>query len=377
MRTRLLAAVAAALLVAPAARAAEAAPGKTIEVAILLDTSNSMDGLIDSAKLKLWAVVNDLAKIEPAPTLRVALYHYGNDSLSSGNGWVSKELDLTMDLDEVYKKLNALKTRGGTELVARVSQAALNELKWSDDKDALRMIFVCGNEPASQDKQVTLESVADLAKKKGVFVNTIYCGRANHPEANGWKDFAAMGGGKYVNIDQDKAKSQVVVKTPYDAELLKFNDKLNSTYVVYGGKGGADKRFNQIAQDQNAAKAAPGAALERLATKNTALYRCDTWDLVDRMKNDKNFDVKKLKDEELCEELKRLKPEEREAYVRKKAAEREELRKQIDELNAKRSKFVQEEMKKQPKGEGDKAFDEAMKSVIRDQAKSKGIVVPE
>jgi hypothetical protein len=378
-RPRLLA-LALVLCAATVSRAAPApaeAAGKTIDVAILLDTSNSMDGLIDSAKAKLWTIVNDLAKVQPAPTLRVALYQYGNDDLDRNTGWVRKEADLTMDLDEVYKKLNALRTHGGTEYVARVSRDALNELKWTDDKDALKMIFVCGNEPADQDKQVALSEVADLARKKGVFVNTIYCGQANHPESTGWKDFAAQGGGKYSNIDQDKVKKQVVIKTPYDAELLKFNEKLNSTYVTYGGARGAEGARNQAAQDGNAIRAAPAAALDRLTTKNSKLYRCDSWDLVDKMKNDPKFDIKSLKDEELCEELRKIKPEEREAYVKKKAAERDEMRKQIDELNAKRAKFVQEEMKKLPKSEGEKAFDEALRSVIREQAKSKGLQVPE
>ncbi len=39
-----------------------------IDLAICLDTSGSMDGLIESAKQRLWALVNDLAKAEPAPS---------------------------------------------------------------------------------------------------------------------------------------------------------------------------------------------------------------------------------------------------------------------------------------------------------------------
>jgi len=61
-------------LAASAAPLPPAEKGKPVDVVLALDTSNSMDGLIDSAKRKLWAIVNDLAKIEPAPTLRVALY---------------------------------------------------------------------------------------------------------------------------------------------------------------------------------------------------------------------------------------------------------------------------------------------------------------
>ena len=39
------------------------APAKdqTIMIALLLDTSNSMDGLIDQAKSQLWKIVNEVA----------------------------------------------------------------------------------------------------------------------------------------------------------------------------------------------------------------------------------------------------------------------------------------------------------------------------
>src|SRR6476660_6836209 len=49
-----------------------------IDLALCLDTSNSMDGLIDAAKQKLWDLVNTLARARPTPNLRVALYSYGN-----------------------------------------------------------------------------------------------------------------------------------------------------------------------------------------------------------------------------------------------------------------------------------------------------------
>src|SRR6185295_20119267 len=97
----------AVLLVVPPAQAEEKAPvkGQPIDVVICLDTSNSMDGLIASAKIKLWDIVNDLAKVKPAPDLRVALYSYGNDGYDAQKGWVRKELDFSTDLDMVFKKL--------------------------------------------------------------------------------------------------------------------------------------------------------------------------------------------------------------------------------------------------------------------------------
>lgn len=111
----------------------------SIEIAVCLDTSNSMDGLIASAKQKLWAVVTDMGTAKPSPKLRVALYQYGNDGLNPQTGWVQQLCPLTDDLDSVYEKLFALKTRGGTEFVARVVRDASQELSWSSDATTLRM----------------------------------------------------------------------------------------------------------------------------------------------------------------------------------------------------------------------------------------------
>src|SRR5438093_5081115 len=152
----------------PAADAAKPATVKNIDVVVCLDTSNSMDGLIGSAKMKLWDIVNDLAKIKPTPNLRVALYSYGNDGYDAKIGWVRKEVDLTTDLDAIYQKLTGLTTNGGTEYVARVCRDAIAQQKWSDDKHALKLIFVCGNEPASQDPEVKLKAVAESATGKGI-----------------------------------------------------------------------------------------------------------------------------------------------------------------------------------------------------------------
>src|SRR5215216_2070220 len=190
-----------ALLPAPLMAAPPAERAKAVDVVLCLDTSGSMDGLIDSARIRLWALVNHMAKMEPAPALRVALYSYGNNSYDRARGWVRKEVDLTTDLDEVYKRVHALRTaaRGSEEYVARVSRDALAELKWAEDKDALRLLFVCGNEPVDQDKEVSLESVCAQAKAQGVVINTIYCGLANHADAAGWAAFATRCGGKYAN----------------------------------------------------------------------------------------------------------------------------------------------------------------------------------
>ena len=374
MRTTLafaLALVPASLIAAP-----PSPTSKPVDVVLCLDTSGSMDGLLDSAKRKLWAVVNDLAKMEPTPTLRVGLYSYGNNTYDAKRGWVRQEVLLTTDLDEVYKRINALRCAGpgSEEYATRATRDALAELKWADDKEALKLVFVCGNEPVNQDKEVSPESVAEEAKRKGIVVNTIYCGSANHVHAAGWIAFATQCGGKYANIDQDRVKSEVVIKTPFDEEIEKLGAKINQTYVWYGVKGAAG-RENQLAQDRNAERAADGVAAERSVTKATALYKNAECDLIDRMLTEKDFDLKKLKEEELPSELRKLSADERVLFLKKKAADRAEIQKKVTELGSKRALYIEEERKKLTRTPGDKALDEALRSILREEAATKGLKV--
>jgi len=64
-----------------------------IQLAILLDTSSSMNGLLDQTRNQLWQIVNEFSKAEQnglKPTLEVAVYEYGNNRLSASNGYIRK-----------------------------------------------------------------------------------------------------------------------------------------------------------------------------------------------------------------------------------------------------------------------------------------------
>ncbi len=363
-----------ALLAAPAfaADAPKPAEGKPIDVVICLDVSGSMQGLVGAAKMKLWDIVNDLGKVQPTPKLRVALYSYGHTSYDPKAGWVRKEIDLTNDLDAVYQKLNALTINGGEEYVARVCRDALQQQKWSEEKDAFKVIFVCGNEPASQDPLVKLKDVGELAKKKGVVINPIFCGPASHGDARDWKEFAPMAGGRFASIDHDRGT--VAIATPLDKDLSTLSAKLNTTYLAYG-KDGKEKALNQAAQDANALRAGAQAAAARGVSKANALYCTEDWDLIDRCQRDPKFDVNKLPADQLPEVMRKMTPEKRLACVREMTAKRAEIQKQINDLNVKRTAYINEQMKKNPSA-ADKAFDEAVRGALCEQAAQKGITIP-
>lgn len=152
-----------------------------IRVALLLDTSNSMDGLIDQAKAQLWEIVNELSYAKcrgQRPNLEIALYEYGNDNLNAREGYLRKILAFTNDLDDVSKELFSLTTNGGSEYCGTVINASLEQLDWGNDADDLKMIFIAGNEPFTQGK-INYKDAAAQAKEKDVVVNTIFCGDYN------------------------------------------------------------------------------------------------------------------------------------------------------------------------------------------------------
>ena len=222
----------------------------TIDLAICLDVSGSMSGLIDSARAKLWAIVNDLALAKPTPKLRVALLTFGHKTYPQESGWVRVDSNLTDDLDKISERLFALKTNGGTELVGRVVQASLDQLDWSKSKSALKLIIVAGNESADQDKEVDYRVVSKRAIESGCMVNAIYCGNPADPIALSWKDVALRADGSFHAIDHNRGT--VSIATPFDKRIAELSTAMNATYIPLGTEG---KRgwANQKVQDRNAA----------------------------------------------------------------------------------------------------------------------------
>ena len=172
------------------------AKGETnvVQLAILLDTSNSMDGLIDQAKSQLWKIVNEMARSKRSGetiNLYVALYEYGNDNLSPQEGFVRLVSPLTNDLDKISDELFKLRTNGGSEYCGTVISEALKDLKWTDNTDELKIIFIAGNEPFTQGN-IDYRTACKDAISKGIIINTIFCGNYDEGVQTNWKDGADL-----------------------------------------------------------------------------------------------------------------------------------------------------------------------------------------
>lgn len=341
-----------------------------IQLAILLDTSNSMDGLIDQARTQLWRVVNEFATARmggKSPELQVALFEYGNDGLPAAEGHIRLILPLTTDLDKVSEELFALKTNGGSEFCGQVIEEATKRLGWNASNDDLKVVFIAGNEPFDQGG-VDFKISCKAAVTKGITVNTIFCGTSEEGVQTRWKEGAELADGRYMTIDQNYKPPEITA--PQDAEITRLGTELNKTYVAYGATGRAGGA-RQEAQDTNAAAAAPSANVQRQVAKAQAFYSNSSWDLVDA-KKEGAVDLDKLDPKDLPPEMQKMTPAERKAFVEKKAQERAQLQAQIQKLAEERKKFVAEEMKKQSKTSNANTLDAAVVSAIRDQAKAKG-----
>ncbi|MDO5972411.1 VWA domain-containing protein [Flavivirga aquimarina] len=335
-----------------------------IKVALLLDTSNSMDGLIDQAKAQLWDIVNELSYAKCGtnkPNLQIALYEYGNDGLNGKEGFIRQVLAFSNDLDDISKELFSLTTNGGSEYCGQVIQTSLNQLDWGKNPDDLKLIFIAGNEPFTQGK-VNYKDASVNAKEKDITINTIFCGDYNQGISSFWKDGAQLTNGDYMAINQNK--KTIHIASPYDDAILILNQKLNRTYVTYG-QIGRQKKELQAEQDSKAGTYSKANAVSRTISKSSHLYKNKSWDLVDAVE-DEEVVIEDLKDDALPQELKGKSKAEIKTYVAEKSKERTAIQKQIQELNAKRKSYIADKKK-----EADNGLENAMTKAIKEQAKRK------
>lgn len=318
--------------------------GTKIQVAILLDTSSSMDGLIEQAKSRLWNIVNTLTTLKyngRSPRIEIALYEYGNDNLRRSDGYIRQVTPLTTDLDRISEKLFSLTTNGGDEYCGMVISKAVEMLTWGTNDSDMKLIYIAGNEPFTQGN-VSYKTAISRALAKGIYVNTIHCGRSDDGIRGMWRDGAEKGKGKFFNINHN-ARIRYY-DTPYDDRISACNDRLNRTYISYGTRGYAYAE-NQAQQDYNARSISKSNFAERAVSKSKQVYNNSSWDLVDKVKEDKNA-LNEIKQSELPQELQNKSKAQIQKLITEKETERAAIQKEITELAKKRQEYIDEQAKK-------------------------------
>ncbi|AQQ72139.1 hypothetical protein SMSP2_02520 [Limihaloglobus sulfuriphilus] len=313
-----------------------------IQMAILLDTSGSMSGLINQARTEVWTIVNEFITAQKdgvSPEFELALYEYGKSSLAADEGYLRMIVPLTNDLDLVSQELFALATNGGQEYCGWVIQDAANQLQWSQNPEDLKVIFVAGNEPFTQGP-VSHKDACRLSISKGIIVNTIHCGSESDGVSGKWKDGAVLADGRFLNIDHNSRIAHI--PAPQDEEIARLGAELNTTYLAYGADGSAMLE-RQSAQD-SLNSSAPAAKVQRAVSKSSLYYDNARWDLVDAVEAEK-VQLENIDKDKLPEEMKNMNIEERKQYVKENAEKRKELQHKIKLLNQMRKDYIAQQQK--------------------------------
>ena len=317
-----------------------------IQVAILLDVSNSMDGLIDQAKAQLWTMVNTLGRVhcdnKANPKIEIALYEYGTPRNDVRNGYIKQINNFITDLDSLSENLFALTTNGGDEFCGHVIFRSIQQLKWDANPNSYKVVFIAGNESFRQGN-VSFTQACTEAKSKGVIVNTIYCGDRQQGIREYWNLAGECGNGSFSNINQDHKIEDIA--TPYDDEIFKLNEKLNGTYITYGARG---QEFYSKQEQMDVANAAMSkkAAIKRAETKsNSKVYNNAGWDLVDRAA-DNEAEIEKIDKKTLPDSLQNKTTAQLKVIVSEKKKERAAIQTKIISLNQQRQKYINDQKNK-------------------------------
>ena len=338
-----------------------------IQVALLLDTSGSMDGLIEQAKSQLWNILNQFSKAEyqgNEPDLEIALYEYGNPSKARNRNQILQLSDFTTDMDLISEKLFALKTDGGEEYCGSVIKSSIDELNW-DKEEGFKVIYIAGNESFRQGPVNATEAVS-TARDHDIIVNTIFCGPTEEGKKLHWLNAAQLGMGEYMNIDQNQVTLHI--ESPYDDRIGELNTSLNNTYIPFGAQG-ESKKQNQVQQDLNSNTYGKSNLSSRAKFKVSKKYKAEDWDLVDAYKKDKkvleNADVKSEKHRDLSRE-------DLEKAIQEASAERSSIQTEISELNKKRDAFIAKEKAKNAENQNRNGLEESVLKSVEKQIKSRG-----
>ncbi|NOT50375.1 MAG: VWA domain-containing protein [Chitinophagaceae bacterium] len=349
---------------------------RKIQVAILLDVSNSMDGLIEQAKAQLWDMVITLGKAQcddkTIPNVEVALYEYGRPANGADKGFVKQLSPFTNDLDSVSKLLFGLVTNGGDEYCGQVIFNSIDELKWDSSPDNYKVVFIAGNEDFLQGSLHYTKS-CDKAKNKGVIVNTIYCGSYEQGIREHWNLLGECGNGSYTNINKDA--KEIIIPTPYDSTLIVLNGKLNTTYVGFGAlaSGGMAK---QAAADQMNFDAGSEMQAKRIAAKaQSNAYWNGTWDMIDAYNADSSNYFKKLDKKTLPDSLKNRSTQELKTLVWEKTKERTEVQNQINTISVQRNKYIEQKKAEMRTASNEPTLESAVNKILREQVKRCNMVI--
>ncbi|HEX4417767.1 MAG TPA: vWA domain-containing protein [Kofleriaceae bacterium] len=333
-----------------------------VDVVFAVDTTASMDGLIEGAKRTVWSIATHIRKTDPDADLRIGLVAYRD----IGDDYVTRDLMLTSDLDRVFAELSSFRASGGGDIPEDVDAAlddTLHKMAWRDD--AKKLVFLVGDAPpASRGDVPRFDLTAREAGDRGIVLNTIRCGYDRDTEV-AWRQIAALGHGQFSTINHEGGVQQIA--TPYDDDLARLSARIDSTMVIVGddGEREAYRRNMAAAADAPApAKADRAMYYATPTTKGGPGGARAKHDLVGAMATGA-VDVDGVAPAALPEDLRAMDKPTLKAELTKRGAERAEAQGKLEKLVHERDAYL-----KAQAGSGEGGFDDKVKAALDEQLKN-------
>lgn len=189
-----------------------------IDLVLLIDTTNSMQSIIDDVKNEAREFIGNLQAMVPASRVAVVAYR------DKGDEYVTKWVDFSFKTDKVQNFVANLRADGGgdyAEAVYEGIEAAMNELSWR--KTSRRIMIIIGSSPPhAETMPAILKIVRDLKEKNGAIAAIDVTKRLHDEyERADWVSHGSVG---------------TFTPTPMPA----FYKEVSDTYSVITGQGGGE-----------------------------------------------------------------------------------------------------------------------------------------
>jgi len=149
-----------------------------MDVAFVIDCTNSMDPFLDEAKRVVDRLVSNLAAV--VPNLKLSLVSFRDE----GDEYVTRHIDLTTDRYEILNFLDDCMAEGGGDFPEAVCEAlnrTINTLFWR--ASSKKVIILIGDAPAHKEDGAMMDRLLrEFTKGEGPgVVNTVYIGPLTDP----------------------------------------------------------------------------------------------------------------------------------------------------------------------------------------------------
>lgn len=345
-----------------------------IQIVFALDATGSMSGLIDAAKEKIWSIAGSLAQADPAPVIEIGLIFYRD----RGDAFVTRQVALSSDIDDVYEKLMQISADGGGDTPESVNQAlheAITKFKWDSSYNTYKTVFLVGDCPPHMDYQNDIKYPVSCvkAKQKDIILNTILMGN-DQRAMRVWKEIALCNQGSYTQVDMNA--NDIVVNTPYDSVIADLSDKLDDTRLYYGNKEEQVVSFEKVSKSKSISAGVKANVKAQRAEYNSTKTGKDAYygkkELLESYKG-KSVSLDTIKKEELPDAMKNMTSAQKAKFVEQKIAQRDSLNNELKNFTKQRQEFIQKDLKTRKAGEVDSSFTNKIYKSIQKQTEKKKI----